>query len=290
MSGLNEVKPGDPLSAIGASGWNRVVRAVRRFEGNRRADGAPPPNLFVPPNTVVYVRNDTGSTLARGAIVMPTGPIFAPSESEDEFYNRFSLAVDVPDADAAGRVGITLGPIEDGKIGKAVFDGLATCLVNVTGVGIIRAREIDGDASKLQTDPDGAIEILWREAGSSGNKVAVVRIGGGLAPATRRPSHLITATTADITGAKPSWVYTLTPVSGFSSGSWSAAGTTVRCRNFAEDQAHYQHGQGFPSGVTGTYLPVSGPVPAWDTGLVEAGVPLWAFDALNPIDPTCGGG
>lgn len=102
------------------------------------------------------------------------------------------------------------------------------------------------------------------------------------------PGHLITAAAADATGDTPSWVYTLQPITGISSGSWTSSGTTVRARNMAEDQTHYQHGQDLTLS-TGTLTPsaVEGPVAAWDTGLTEAGVALWAFDAPNPMAVAC---
>lgn len=268
--------------------WNRFLGAAdaiealtKRFAEDRNEERASAVDM--------PAVNATEDTLERFSVVRLTGWVIEPADNEVEATCTPSVLVDVPDSAARCNVGVTTEPIAAGKFGSVRVSGVVACKVEVTIPGVAYASPIDGDATKLRTDRDGAIEIIVREPGSDGTKWALVRLSGA-APVRRFGWYMPTAIAEDITGATPSWVYTLTPLNSFASGSWGASGTTVRARNFAEDQAHYQHGQGFPSGVTGTYLPVEGPVLAWDTGIVEAGVPLWAFDALNPIDPACGGG
>jgi len=111
---------------------------------------------------------------------------------------------------------------------------------------------------------------------------------GSHGSSTGFPGYLITATATDATGSTPSWIYTLQPITGITSGGWTSSGSTVRARNFAEDQNYYMHGQDLTL-ASGTLVPsvVSGPVMAWNTGLTEAGAALWAFDVMNPMTVTC---
>lgn len=130
--------------------------------------------------------------------------------------------------------------------------------------------------------------VLLHEVVANDGKRWFAFQSGGSGGTAAFPGYLITAATADATGDTPSWVYTLQPITGITSGGWTASGSTVRARNYAEDQNHYQHGQDLTlSSGTLTPAAVQGPVNAWDTGLTEAAVALWAFDVPNPMTVAC---
>jgi hypothetical protein len=145
-----------------------------------------------------------------------------------------------------------------------------------------------GSGTALDIDGGGtanAIVLLHEVVTDDGKRYFAFKSPSGTSV---NPNYLITSTATDATGATPSWVYTLTPITGFSSGSWTASGSTVRARNLAEDQTYYQHGQDL-SLASGDLTPavVTGPVQAWYTGLTESSVALYAFDVLNPMTVTC---
>lgn len=272
-----------------AGQWNRFLDAADAIEASRRL-GASPPILSPRPDVDFAVLNGSGALLDRFSVVAVSAWAISPTANEDEALWDPTLTVVAPTASTGGDVAILLEPIAAGTIGRARFAGVVACLVDVTVDGIKRATSISGDATKLRTSPDGAIEIVVRQSGSDGVKWALVRFGGSAAATAGRPGHRITAATPVIAGATPQWRYTLQPLAGFASGTWSSSGTSVIAYNLAEDQAAYQHGQPLTTANGATLVPsaVEGPVPAWFSGLYESGSPVWHFDAQNPMDVACG--
>ena len=133
---------------------------------------------------------------------------------------------------------------------------------------------------------EAAFDIVYKKALEPGTPVRPSAVSG-------LKLMLITSSTADLTGSTPSWKYTAKLVDGYSSGSFTASGsTTYRLRNLAEDQTHYEHDEDLtPSGVSGATLTpraATGPVLAYQTALLDDDdEPIWVFE-LMVADPGCG--
>ena len=73
---------------------------------------------------------------------------------------------------------ITLEPIANGSIGRAVISGIVQVTIAMVHEDHKRATFLADDLEKLQSSQYGAAEILWTATSSTGEQWAVVRLGG----------------------------------------------------------------------------------------------------------------
>jgi len=173
---------GEPLQ-IGAGWYNAVSDAASfvrdRLRGREGPAGAPADDY--PGSLVVYVRNDTGTDLERGHVVTPTVDVLEAAGQPLVVQRRPVLGGTAP-ASTADPVLILLEPIAEDAIGLAVAGGVAVCTVNVSSGSHLWARPTAGNTDRLESATSGPARILTREAGSSGDKVAVVALNNGGLP------------------------------------------------------------------------------------------------------------
>lgn len=279
--GIRERRMGDPFP--GAAEFNEIVRAVRYVNSLSLGGGGPSLLRSLDAGERVVVQNNTLSDIPRFGIVEIYEPVFSPTDNLEEFKGRCSLKAKAPTAAAKGRIAIALEPlpggVEDpenegemlspGRVGVAIVSGFAVCKVNVTDADATFAKEVVGDATRLETSAVGAIPIVWRESGASGEKWAVVLLGTQ-AMNPRRFRRLLPITSSSSVGTNV-WEYTV-----------SVDGVGAEGRNRYE-QSPWGHGQEltFTQGDL-TPGPVEGDV--W-CDLADDGV--WEFDIANPLVPDC---
>lgn len=171
---LRPVAVGEALSdRIESAGqWNAMLGPLRRLREGGRGGGEPDPRGLTP-QLEVLVKNDSGGNLDRGAIVRPVGVEVSPLDHPYPFNRRPAITVDTPAA-ASDQPFVLLEAIPDGEFGRAAVAGVVAATVNVTTTGGEYAVPISGDSSKFATGIVGPGRILWREAGSSGDKAAAV--------------------------------------------------------------------------------------------------------------------
>lgn len=170
-------QPGDKFKPS-AGMWNDMLSMLRWFKQNQQSAAAIP-HQWARNFSTLPVKNASGSDVARGGILGIDDSLYAPTDNLDGFKNGPTLSCITPaQADHDGKFAVTLEPIEDGAIGRAVLDGLAVCQVSVTAgeEWYEYADVIDADAAKLKLLPAGAAQVLWRETGT-GAKWAIVRLG-----------------------------------------------------------------------------------------------------------------
>ncbi|MBI5724850.1 MAG: hypothetical protein HZA50_12895 [Planctomycetes bacterium] len=173
---LAKVTSGQSLK-IPAAAYNAFVDAAVAVR-NSANDQGQASRQAARQSGVILVRNDSGSDRSRFDILGISGPLFTPTDDVDSFKNNQpALAGTTPNSDNhKGKFVILLEPVESGKIGRAIIDGLAIAKINVTDATHLFAEVNNGDCSMLKSIQSGTARIVWKESGT-GQKWALVRLG-----------------------------------------------------------------------------------------------------------------
>lgn len=132
-----------------------------------------------PPGQLVYVRNDSGDAVAAYGVLGIDGILIDPADNAAEFAARIMIGGITPAAGThEGKFVITVEPIADGAIGRAVLAGACIAKVNVADAAHTHADIDDGSTAALASAGSGTAEILYKEAGT-GVVWAVVRLRSG---------------------------------------------------------------------------------------------------------------
>lgn len=184
LESAHPVTAGSPLK-ISVRDWNAMLRIVRREEqsqtnspsGGGHSGGEHPAITATILNTegaawnagyVAAVNNATGEFLNpnyRHAAIHPVLEAFTPLLTTDA--NKLKIC-------------ILLEPIASGKFGTAVFQGFATCVVNIRDEAHGYATLVDNDASKLQSDVYGPVVIVDRSSTGTGDKTCMVYVDNSI--------------------------------------------------------------------------------------------------------------
>jgi hypothetical protein len=191
---LRKLAPGEKLPAIPRDSFNTILdsktlHAERKLksENDKKRLGLAVKVPNPEGNTVILVKNDSGSDVNRFGVLGIEEPIVLPSDNENQFAARVALRCIEPsegessgssETDHRGKFVITAEPIANGKIGRAFVAGVCACkLDDVTAEGDF-AEIIAGDTEHLQIATTGSAVILWKET-ASGGQWAIIRFGGG---------------------------------------------------------------------------------------------------------------
>lgn len=175
---FKHVSPGDSLS-IPADTWNHVLDSARAFRSapGRTGGRQVPSSLF--PALTVLMRNDTGSDRGVGS-VLKLGESLVEVDSNNAGIVNARPAFEGLEPDSTDNaIGISLDAIPEDAVGRCVVAGVVVVDVNVQDDGHEFAVPVVGNADHLDTAASGSIRILWREAGSSGIRKAIVQMGPG---------------------------------------------------------------------------------------------------------------
>jgi len=270
MGTFDHVHPGQPISGIPAAAYNAALDAARAHQQSGTLFDRKAALQAVGP--VVWVRNNTGSALARFDVTALGLPIIVPADNESEFEQQVMFEGGTPSVPAdLGEWAITLEPIPAGKIGRAMVSGLCQVRLYVPeGQEEYEFADVAGGATGyLLLQREGPAQILWRESGTSTStedlKWAVVRLG---LPARRGFWVRLTAESGDL-GGDYSWIMLQddgeTPVDPEISGENTAHEVSDRegLRTDADE------GEEATSGTV---------VWAWPAGFDDEGAPLLRFE------------
>jgi hypothetical protein len=180
-SGFNPTK----RDKIPAQVWNRIVRATVAVEGDAHSIAS---RSTKPQRTPCHLlaRNGSGITLNKHSIVQfKPGPLTMssgdPGNVEEEVLLEHlgspSMQTHAPEA-SAPFWGVTVDPMRNGAIGRAVVVGMVMCRVNVTNQSHYAAIPQDGDYSVLASAAGGgnSAQIAWRD-GDLGEQWCLIRLG-----------------------------------------------------------------------------------------------------------------
>ena len=180
---VNRFKSGQSLDgALTAAFLNDLSTMLEQWKRSQTGSivGATP-STGERSQTVIRVKNTTGDTVPRFAVLGLGDPVIDPSGGDAQllsFKNTTALQGDTPDIDVHwGKFCITLAPIPDGMIGEAVASGVIVCKIYVNQSGHQWADIKDGDSTQLNSDDCGTCKILWKESGTGTGKWAYVLVG-----------------------------------------------------------------------------------------------------------------
>ena len=186
----SKVSPGQTLKSIPREVYNGLLGLL---DGNDRAssnqlDGSIPADTWSP--TIVRVRNQSGGTIPRhGVIEIDGAPI--PGNINGPEYKRYCLVDGVtPTGTEGAPVAITLEPILNGEIGRAVISGMVVATVNVINEDHTRC-EAATSTGHLITSEDGPIEI--------------VHLSDPVAPGANRLAYVLLSKNSTLTNIEIVW-------------------------------------------------------------------------------------
>lgn len=291
MSDFDRAISGQRLR-IPARAWNGMLDLIEKDKRNTSLGGVGGVQ-DIENRCIAWVRNSSGSDVLPNAVLAIGNPIIVPADNENEFRYAVSFDAAAPSSTTAGNFVVTIDSIANGKIGRAVFAGLAPVKIDITDTGAKRAIEVSGQTGYLRTSNEGGVPIVWRVGGTSGQEWGVVIVGDRGA-STQSPSHIITASTS-IAGSDPErWKYTIkratTNATTGAVTAVSGAPSLVAYNDF-EDPSAYAHGQSLTLASGATLVPdgpCEGPVEAWFSGVYDgSGNPIYRFDAPTPMAVDC---
>lgn len=286
--------PGQSLLNLPASEFNELASVAAQVETWRRSPSDRAPIDFRASREIAMVKNASGTAIDVGGVLAIESPLFTPADNPIGFKLRPALNGTTPSDTTAGRLAISIEPIEAGAIGRCVVAGLAATQVDIVEESSLSAGEVSGATNRLQLRQGGSVRVLWREAGSTGTKLAYVLLGGGAGTGGQERFIVDEVTTSLVVGSDPPrWYYRLQPASLVASTGVRAPivdAPIVRAWNLWEDPTDYAHGQPLTlaNGATLTPSMVKGPVLATWTGLYDEGVKVYEFDTACPTEPECG--
>ena len=167
MDPYRRVNPGERLR-IPAVVYNELLGLV----GPRRGQRTHGPVGTDPEH--VIIRNNSGATVNRFGVLGIDGVIIDPALNGSEFQSRVMLEGTTPGSEHEGKFAIVTETIKQGKLGRALIDGVAT--VRVTGAAASHCDVSSGDATRLTMSSTGTARVLYAEDGSD-ERWAIVRIG-----------------------------------------------------------------------------------------------------------------
>lgn len=193
------VNPGDPLR-FRAPSWNAAMDLVRRFSNDETGFGAGIGRQGLGSSTIIKVENNSGDDVDQFSILGIDDILISPATNDEDFRQAISFSCVTPTTDHAGLFVVTLEPIPDGEIGKAVVAGAAIVRLDGTAAAGDFA-ECWGDLYSLVKSSSGSARILWvgsaggasldLNASGSGSgsgadlRWAIVRLGDGAGGAVR---------------------------------------------------------------------------------------------------------
>lgn len=122
------------------------------------------------------VRNTTGSSLSRFAVLALGAAIITAAENLEQFQSVARFDGTVPTTGDEGNFGVILTDAPDGAIIDCVVAGEVQCMVNVTDTSHGYADITVDDATKLTSAFSGSAKILTPIT-ETGDQWAIVRIG-----------------------------------------------------------------------------------------------------------------
>ncbi len=179
---LQPVQAGDALN-ISAKTFNTLLDSARdwKLKARGRVGAGPHQNDPMVAGNLVWISNTTGGTLPIWSVVTPTGtaisPVDAPLEARKTPVFTVSAPVTTDDV-----VLVTIEPVADGKLGRALCDGYGVAQVDISSTTHKYARPSPGNIFQLESALDGPVRLV-APAGLV-NQLTMVQIGlpGASAP------------------------------------------------------------------------------------------------------------
>lgn len=203
---MGKVSPGDPVK-IQAGVWNTLLD-VAGAHRSREVSAAPGSSRWpVPHGLIVEVKNNTGAAVPRYHAIGLDDPLFTPTDNEQTFLNQLVFNGETISAEYFGKFAVVQETIEDGRIGKALLQGITVAEITVDDENHVTVDVDPAGGSKLVTQSVGAGRILYKESGT-GSKWAVIRVGAvGCAWVAAKVTSQISARSGATVGSGEATLY-----------------------------------------------------------------------------------
>lgn len=173
MDPVKRVSAGDPL-AISAKTWNEVLEATAGHRGRRLGLSGSAQELNpVVTSTLVWVKNTTGDTIAERSVLTPSGVVIDP-ETDPLAASEYPVFLAASPSSLTDPALVTIEPIADGAVGRAVASGVAVVEVEVTDSNHKFATAKVGNLSRLESADCGPARILWPHGGGTSTRLVLL--------------------------------------------------------------------------------------------------------------------
>ncbi len=227
--------------------WNPVLQAAQDF----RHSQSPQPNgiagLLPAQHAVeILIRNESSSTVVRNGILRISGIAITPTAAEARFRDRPIFIGQAPDSASTHGIVVTLEPIKQNAIGRAIIVGLAVAQVNVTSASHKFAKPINANRTNFASDASEGFPLIWGV--HTGNQPSWCAILLGSGPAGAETTMVIARALADVVETTSSFSC---KVKATICGSPQTFNTTITVENLRagdyltpNDDSAYGHGTG----------------------------------------------
>ena len=160
MSDRN-LQPGQSFP-FSAGFWNPVIQAATDFRNSQSPQPSGVAGLLPAQHAVeILIRNESSSTVGRHGILRIAGIAITPTAAEARFRDRPIFVGQAPDSASTHGIVVTLEPIKQNAIGRAIIVGLAVAQVNVTSASHKFAKPIASNRTNFVSDAAEGFPLIW---------------------------------------------------------------------------------------------------------------------------------
>lgn len=156
------LQPGQPFP-YSAAFWNPTIQAAQDYRLSQSPQPGGNAGRYVSAQRAVeiLIRNNTSSTVGRHGILKVSGIVIAPTDNELEFRDRPVFIGSAPDSASTHGIVVTLEPIKQDAIGRAIIVGLSVAQVNVTSSTHKFAKPIASNTTNFVSDAAEGFPLIW---------------------------------------------------------------------------------------------------------------------------------
>lgn len=197
MSNRN-LQPGQAFP-FSAGFWNPILQAATDFKNSQSPQPSGVAGLLPAQHAVeILIRNESSSTVNRNGILRISGIAITPTASEARFRDRPIFIGQAPDGASTHGIVVTLEPIKQNAIGRAIIVGLSVAQVNVTSASHKFAKPINTNTTNFVSDAAEGFPLIWGVHTGTQPSWCAILLGSG--PGGGQTTMVIARATADVTG------------------------------------------------------------------------------------------
>lgn len=156
-----DLVPGEAFP-FGAGFWNPVLQAAADFRASQSPQPAGPAGLLPGQHAIeVLVRNESSGTVDRHGVLRISGIAITPTAAEARFRDRPIFIGQAPNGSSTHGIVVTIEPIKQNAIGRAIIVGLAVAKVNVTDAAHKFAKPVNTNTTKFDSDAAEGFPLIY---------------------------------------------------------------------------------------------------------------------------------
>lgn len=199
MSDRN-MQPGQPFP-FSAAFWNPTIQAAQDYRLSQSPAPSGGVSRFADGQRAVeiLIKNNSSGTVGRHGILRISGIVITPTANEAQFRDRPIFLGSAPDGASTHGIVVTLEPIKQNKIGRAIIVGLSVAKVNVTSASHKFAKPINTNTTNFVSDASEGFPLIWGVHTGTQPSWCAILLGSG--PAGGQTTMVLARATADVTAA-----------------------------------------------------------------------------------------